>query len=805
MTSSTSLKTTRSMWKKTLLVMLTVGAMFQTGTAQSFFTPIGNGNTSNSSTGYPSPYGNWYWGSHHQLFITAAEMSAAGVGAGGNIKSIGFNIAATNGAAPHQNWVVTVYTTTATNPIATGMVTSGAVSTSTLTTVTGTIGWNQTNIAPFIWNGTDNIIIETCTFNGSYTYNYSTMMTTTLTGAATKVYYYYEDGVTACNQIDLSFGSSTNTRPDVRIEWEYLTPCAGMPGSNSVITPTFQVCANTPVGLINLASTYSVGGMQYQWYSSTLSAVGPFTPVPSGGSGVGYSVPGLTTTTYYQAVITCTNSLQSYTTLGSPVVVAATTTSNVPYYEYFENIGANDRLPNCSWWATNLGSTLRTYTAAASGNRLPKSGTSFAAFQLPSTNNAMYTNGINLVPGITYSAAAYYATEYFGYNNWTNLSLLIGPNQTAVGQTNIASVSPAISGAYKLISGTFTVSSPGLYYLAVRANGVPGSAAYLMIDDISVTIPCTPVSGNSPTLTLAASATTVCAGDQVNLTAAGGDSYSWSNGGTGSNIVITPLQSGFYSVTGTNSLTGCAQTVQQYIYVNTSPTVFVIADAPSACAGQAVHLSAYGASSYAWSNGGNGGVITVNPQSTTTYDVIGTNALGCSGVGSQQVTVKPLPAIGVLSSNPGDMCIGEVVTLNASGGVSYQWYSSSSSVLLSGSNVNVSPNTSTTYTVIGTGANGCTNKATVSQNVAACQGIQSLSSANGIKVYPNPAHNEVSVELSDGSTRTLELVDISGRVLIEKENVTGSVSIDLSHYANGIYYAKIRNGNGVDVVKIVKE
>jgi hypothetical protein len=57
---------------------------------------IGNGTVTNSLTDYPSPYGNWYWAARHQLLVRSSELSAAGLTAG-NINSLAFDIAATNG------------------------------------------------------------------------------------------------------------------------------------------------------------------------------------------------------------------------------------------------------------------------------------------------------------------------------------------------------------------------------------------------------------------------------------------------------------------------------------------------------------------------------------------------------------------------------------------------------------------------------------------------------------------------------------------------------------------------------------
>src|SRR5690606_10574052 len=124
--------------------------------------------------------------------------TAAGVAPGANMLSVGFDIANLNAAPPHQNWAITIYTTTSANPLATAYMNTGAVSTSTIGTATGVLGWNQTPIAPFVWNGTDNIVIETCFANGNWDYNYSTNWTTNLTGTDIKTRFTYQDGTQAC-------------------------------------------------------------------------------------------------------------------------------------------------------------------------------------------------------------------------------------------------------------------------------------------------------------------------------------------------------------------------------------------------------------------------------------------------------------------------------------------------------------------------------------------------------------------------------------------------------------------------------
>jgi hypothetical protein len=56
---------------------------------------IGFGTVMNANTDYPAPYGNWYWGSRHQIIYLAEELIAAGV-TPGNINTIAFQVASTN-------------------------------------------------------------------------------------------------------------------------------------------------------------------------------------------------------------------------------------------------------------------------------------------------------------------------------------------------------------------------------------------------------------------------------------------------------------------------------------------------------------------------------------------------------------------------------------------------------------------------------------------------------------------------------------------------------------------------------------
>lgn len=204
----------------------------------------------------------------------------------------------------------------------------------------------------------------------------------------------------------------------------------------------------------------------------------------------------------------------------------------------------------------------------------------------------------------------------------------------------------------------------------------------------------------------------LCIGDSTTLSASGATSYTWNpsiglSADTGTVVKASPSSSTTYTVVGNN---GCIDSTTFNLAVNSLPQVSAGPD-KSICLGKNVTVTASGASSYSWSpstglNTTNGATVIASPTDTTDYIVAGIDSNGCRNTDTIRVAVRSLPVIGY-SANPSDqLCGGDTVTLNGTGGVSYSW---------SGGVINGQPvvvNGTTTYTVTGTGPNGCTNTAT---------------------------------------------------------------------------------------------
>lgn len=88
--------------------------------------------------------------------------------------------------------------------------------------------------------------------------------------------------------------------------------CFGTPGTNTIVTASPTICAGSSP-IFSLANTYSNTGYSYQWFSSTISNVGPYSAI-SGATLNTYTSTPVTGTKYYMVAITCTLSGQTFST-----------------------------------------------------------------------------------------------------------------------------------------------------------------------------------------------------------------------------------------------------------------------------------------------------------------------------------------------------------------------------------------------------------------------------------------------------------------------------------------------------------
>ena len=220
----------------------------------------------------------------------------------------------------------------------------------------------------------------------------------------------------------------------------------------------------------------------------------------------------------------------------------------------------------------------------------------------------------------------------------------------------------------------------------------------------SSTSPATIVTVNAlPTASISSTATAICQGGSVTLTAAPATTYTWTNGATTQSINVTTA--GNYGVTVSN-VNGCTSTsAPTAISVSAVPASFISAAGPTTfCNGSSVVLSANTGSSYVWSTGATTQNITANASGT--YFVTITNAAGCSTVSNEiQVNAQQTFTATATAVGPTAVCNGAFVTLVASPGTSYLW---SNGATTQGINAGVNGN----YSVTVTNGLGCSSTST---------------------------------------------------------------------------------------------
>lgn len=256
---------------------------------------------------------------------------------------------------------------------------------------------------------------------------------------------------------------------------------------------------------------------------------------------------------------------------------------------------------------------------------------------------------------------------------------------------------------------------------------VQGTSIFGCVDTTSVQVIVNP----APALSLTPNQS-ICLGDTINLLAHGASLYAWTpisgiSSTSDSSISAYPSTSVTYTVTGTNS-SGCSSTSTVDITVNTLPSVQVPANF-SLCFGQTAVVQTSGASTYQWipSSGLNvstGSSVTASPAINTTYTVIGTSSSGCSSSNTFTIQVDSIPVLHISADT--SICSGSIANLSVVGANLYQWSPSPTFSSATDSLIRVSPSNTTTYTVTGTGMNGCTVSSSVRVSVIPLPALQTI-------------------------------------------------------------------------------
>jgi hypothetical protein len=748
-------------------------------------------NVYNTNTTYPAPYGNWYWGSHHQFLVTAAELQAAGVTAG-PITGLSMFVTGVT-ATPLSSFSIRMANTTLTT-LPSSFTTGSFTNCVFYPSYVPVMGENHHIFSnTFMWNGVDNIIIETCFNNTSFTTNCVVEQVTKPYQASV---YLFQDASGVCGNPTVNgtanqrpvfaFDAQTNvlnfswnpvsgldnpasaspvatpmsTTSYVVTVTDTISGCMAMDTLDIFIMPTPSpafgsdtiICSNTPLVLDGTAGPYT-------WLWQDMSTAQTFTVSAFGN----YYVDVVDTTSGCAAsdsIIVGVNAAPVFT-LGSDVTVCDGTqvTFSGPGGQYTYD------------WSTL--DTTQTISASMAGDyELRVTDSTNACFE-----SDTITLFVNPLPPVALG------------------------NDTAICDVNGPVVLTAPAGGYTygwsdMSTGqTLSVNATGNYYVVVTdtvTNCADG-------DTIVVTINATPavMLGND---------TTFCsANGPITLVApAGPYNYQWSDMTTGT--TLTTGVSGTYALLVTDSVNGCSASDSIIVNVPATPPA-TINDTTLCGTAYALMAPITSNASYLWSTGDTTSSIIVNSPGGTFTVTITDNASNCAASDAATVMVNTPPTV-TFSMQAAACTTDGIITLTGSpaGGTF-------SGPGVAGNTFNPATAGAGTFVITYdyTDTNGCSGADSSTIVISPCVGVNDPLVAAGMNVFPNPNNGYFMLTIANAnySEVTIELLSVDGKIVYSDKvsDVKGNYTkeLDLATEGNGIYFLRITADGQTFMQKVVKQ
>lgn len=206
--------------------------------------------------------------------------------------------------------------------------------------------------------------------------------------------------------------------------------------------------------------------------------------------------------------------------------------------------------------------------------------------------------------------------------------------------------------------------------------------------------------------------TTICKGDQILLTAQGGDTYSWTPFNLLTDIIGNTANTNIQTTTQFFvQITNACGSVQDSVTVEVIDVYPTIVEDTIICPGEQATLWATGGTNYNWTPANtlteiNGDTVMAQPTTPTVYEVEVQNAQGCSKTLNVLVDLFTPPYTEV--EGPTFIIDGQEITLTgATNGASYYWSTEDTVFCSNCYELIITPDRSDTYYFTGIDTNSC--------------------------------------------------------------------------------------------------
>ena len=171
------------------------------------------------------------------------------------------------------------------------------------------------------------------------------------------------------------------------------------------------------------------------------------------------------------------------------------------------------------------------------------------------------------------------------------------------------------------------------------------------------------------------------------------------------------------------------------------------------------------------------------------------NVFGYDNIISLHLVVYEIPEVHIQIDTIHDNGIS--FRLTATGAEYYEWSTGETTA-----SILVSPTETTTYSVVGTNAHGCSDSSEATVSVGT--GIGENDQLSSVEVYPNPASDKLFIKTSQ-PVNTLEIFTMTGTMVRQQSCWSDNIEIDVQNLSTGMYVIRLVSDHAVETRRFVKE
>jgi hypothetical protein len=716
---------------------------------------IGTGTTLTGNTSYPTAFGNRWYQDWSQMVYTAAELTAAGLGEG-YISGIQLNIAALGSSATVSNYRISIGNTTNTTL---SNFTTAVTSVYGPSTYTSAVGVNTiTFTTPYYWDGTSNLILDIRGTGINSTYNATTYYTATTGNTVVSAY-------SSSNNTSYYTSNPTATTSTSRLNVIFAqTGCASPRTPVAATINQIPVAAVSPNGPVTIcegeaATLTASGGGNYQWRNTAGNINGQTSSTFAAGAAGTYRVvvsnPATGCVDTSVGVVVNTN-VKPVVNLGNDTIFC----SGPSLVLNAQNQG------NTYLWDNFSTNQTRAVNATGSYSVKVTNGSNCSAYDtiLVTVNPSPVVdlgNDTNLCVGTTYTLNAGNTGATYLWDNATTAQTRTINN-----------------------TGTYFVKVTNAFNCAVSDTVHANYLAYPVVNLGNDIDAC----ANVPVL--------------LNAITPNATSYLWDNNSTQATRTVNG--SGTYYVT-VGNIANCKSTDTIQVTVHPNPVVNLGNDTVI-CHDIILTLDAQNiGSTYLWDDGTT--ERTRNVNATGNYHVTITNSNSCQASDAINVAVTAFPTADINAVH-GDTATYTFNLLNTQNLTSYSWNFGDGSPLAVGTLVQHRYANNGQYVVSVLMHGVCNDSAVGSRTVEVYDakgttGIHEIEASKELKMYPNPATDNVLIEnVTNYNLKQIAVYNVIGQKIYDRKADSKSKhNIDVSKFVSGIYTVRIETTEGTAVRK----